>query len=139
MDRLWDFIKEFSRPNPSEDQAHERSWYGVTGSVVVLAFWMHQQGLFSDIMPAAMCIALAIVFWRGERGIRPYNGRQSIGNKGHFLIAMIVFLGIGVALLNSAPAKWYPTPSPYWIVIPYALFMLLSVWRGWRIDWWQSQ
>ncbi|NIX75338.1 hypothetical protein [Microvirga terricola] len=139
MDQMWDFIKQFSKPNPSEDQAHERSWYGITASVVILALWMHRLGLFSDVVPAAMCIALAIVFWRGERGIHPYSGRQRVVNKGHFLLATIVFLGIAVALLNSTPAWWYPTPSPYWIVIPYAAFVLLSALRGWRIDWWRSE
>lgn len=139
MDRLWGFIKEFSRPAPSKDQAHERSWYGITASVVILAFWMHRQGLFSDVMPVVMCVALAIVFWRGERGIHPYDGRHSVGKRMHFLLTMVIFLGIGIALLNSAPAKWFPTSSPYWVVLPYGIFALLSALRGWRIDWWQTE
>lgn len=139
MVSLRDFIKEFSNPNPSEEQAQERSWYGITASVSILAFWMHRQGLFSDIMPAVICVTLAIVFWRGERGISPYDGRQSVGKKAHFLITMIILLGVGVALLNSPPAKWYPTPNPSWIVVPYAAFVLLSALRGWHIDWWQSR
>lgn len=139
MGKLWDIIKEFSKPVPSEDQAHERAWYGITASVAILAFWTHRQGLFSEIMPAVICVALAVVFWRGERGIHPYDGRQSVGKKGQFLLTIIVFLGIGVALLNSLPAKWHPTPSSYWIIVPYAAFLLLSRLRGWRIDWWRSE
>jgi hypothetical protein len=139
MDRLWDVIKEFSKANPSQEQANERSWYGITAFVVILAFWAHRQGLFPDIAPVVMCIALTIVFWRGERALYPYNGQQCVGSKGAFLLAMIVFAGIGIALLNSAPAQWYPTPSPYWILIPYAAFVLLSILRGWHIDWWKSE
>ncbi|PVE24521.1 hypothetical protein DC522_10605 [Microvirga sp. KLBC 81] len=134
MGKLSDFIKEFSRPDPSQEQAHERTWYAVTGSVVILVFWMHREGLFSDFMPIAMCVALAIVFWRGERGIHPYNARHRVGKKGQFLLTAIIFLGVGVALLNSAPANWYPTPSPYWIAIPYAVFVLLSALRGWWMN-----
>ncbi|WP_205769918.1 hypothetical protein, partial [Microvirga sp. KLBC 81] len=114
MNRLWDFIKEFDRPDPSEDQARERSWYLITVSVVLLALVTSQHGVFPDIMPAVICVALVIVFWRGERGIHPYNRRHHIGDKGHFLLAIIVFVAIGGVLLNSAPAKWYPTSSSYW-------------------------
>ncbi|MGO4386872.1 hypothetical protein AB4Y85_04995 [Microvirga sp. 2YAF29] len=132
-------IKEFSKPVPSEDQAQQRSWYGITASVLILAFWMHRQGLFSNIMPLVMCAALAIAFWRGERGIHPYDGRHRVVSKGAFSLTAIIFLGIGVALLNAAPARWYPTADPFWIVIPYIAFVLLSAVRGWRIDWWHSK
>jgi hypothetical protein len=135
-DRFWTFEKALRW---SEDQAHERSWHCITIVVLMLAFGTHQHDVFSDVMPAVMCIALAVVFWRGERGIYPFNGRQSVGKRAHFLLTMIVFLGVGVALLNSAPAWWFPTSSSYWVFVPYIAFALLSALRGWRIDWWQSQ
>lgn len=89
---------------------------------------------FGDLGPIACIVGLAIVFIWGEVGSYPFEGRQQLRNHVPLLAAMLVLCGIGNGSLTNGPAPvWYPTDNTEWIIVPWFLFGLACVVRGYRV------
>ncbi len=95
---------------------------GTFGTLAAIPFWLALQMLEQPVYWLVIALAFALGVYVCDRTAR------DIGVQDHGAMVWDEFVGLWIALA-CVPSGWF------WVVLGFALFRLLDIWKPWPIRW----
>ena len=94
--------------------------------MVVYVFFIDEY----ELLPILVSFLVSVLFFIGEMGIFPFNGRNIIFYKKSFYTHLLILISMTADLNRMKAPTWYPTDNSQWIFIVWILYGILTQARG---------